>query len=255
MKFRRKGPLPQSAVFLLSFILFAIATVKGMFIIDKGIEPYIMSYAKTKAEQIALEAVHDAVARKVADELDIRELIVLHNVEGTNNVSYSFDPKQYNTVLAEATHLVQAHLRLLEEGRLEELQHLKELDDYDYLKNREDRKEQGVVTWVPLGIATRTAILSNLGPRIPVRLEMIGNVAAEIRTEVERVAINNAYIEFFIDLRVKVNVIIPSRTDDIVIKKSIKLGDLFIPGEVPNFYNGSGSGNTLVPVIPNSDVR
>lgn len=243
-KFRRKkGPLPPKTVFLLSFIIFIIFTFQGLWLLNKGIEPNILSWAKTKSEQIALVAVNDAVSKKIASQLDIKKLIVLHHQEGTDKVSYSFDPKEYNNILSQATRRIQRHLDLLQEGNMYELENLNLPDDIEIVRDENEvRKEQGVIYWVPLGVATRNALLSNLGPQVPVRVQFIGNVATEIRTEVKTLGINSYYLELYIDIGMTLNVIIPSQSEDIVVNNAIKIGDLFIEGEVPQFYNNGGGG-------------
>jgi sporulation protein YunB len=250
---RRRGPFLPRTIFLLTLLIFVGFTIQGLWMINKGIEPTIMSYAKTKSSQLAKEAINDAISKRLANEIDINKLIVSHEREGSEKVSYSFDPSEYNSLITQVHMRVERHLELLENGNLNEMEDLKLPDDVEIERDEEElQKEQGVVLWVPLGLATRNALLSNLGPKVPVRLEIIGEVASEIRTKMEKVGINNTYIEMFIDLNVQLNVIIPSATDNIVVTNSIKIGDLFIEGTVPDFYIGDGGSGTMIPVVPNS---
>nr|WP_302053256.1 sporulation protein YunB [Bacillus sp. FJAT-29790] len=236
--------MPFKYVFLITFIIFNIFTVISLIIINKNLEPSLMSIAVTKSRQLAAQAINDAISKKISDSIDINELIVKH--ENAGETSYSFNPN-YNKVISEATIWVQKYLDYVEAGEIEELEKFKEGKE---VKEADPRKTNGVVYQIPLGMATNMTLLSNLGPQIPVKLEFLGAVTSNVETKIVPTGINNTYLELYINMTVRMNVIIPLKKEPIEISNSVKVGDLFLPGEVPQYYNGGGQQNFTPSFIP-----
>lgn len=250
-KFFRKGPLPFRYVFVISFIIFIFTTVQGLWIVNKGIEPSLISIAETKTRQVAAQAINDAISKKIADGIDVENLIIVHGNDSEKVPSYSFNSQVYNRLISEATERVQTYLDYVEAGDLDKLETFKNDIDIDY---EGTENQQGIVYSIPLGMATNNVLLSNFGPRIPVRFEMIGDVVSNIDTKVKETGINNTYLEVYINIKVEMNVIIPFSTKNTEVSNSVKIGDLFIQGDVPYYYNGdNGNGGNPSIVLPKPD--
>ncbi|RBW71277.1 sporulation protein YunB [Bacillus taeanensis] len=243
---RRRGPLPFRHVFVLSFFIFAVLTVQGLWIVEKGIEPTLMRYAETKTRQIAEKAINDAISKKVVSEdMDMSELIITHRIEGSDQVGFSFNQQVNNRILSEATNRVQKHLDLIEEGNLDELKAFLESEDLE-LEFEETESGTGLIYWIPLGAATNNALLSNLGPLVPIRFQFIGDVQSGMETKATSVGINNTYLEVLLNLSVDVNLVLPFSTKTAPISTTVRVGDLFLPGKVPDVYY-QGQGGTAPP--------
>lgn len=240
-KIRRRGALPFKYVLLLSFIFFLLSTAIGLWIVNKNITPSIMAVANTRARQFASDAITEAISIKIADNVDINQLIVTHNTNG--DVSYSFNPKIYNRVIAESTKSVEQYLNDVESGNLSKLSTFKSTYS-DLYKNGGN----GVIYKIPLGAATNIALFADMGPKIPVRYEILGDVTSDIKTEVKNTGINNTFLEINLVINVKMNVIIPYLTKETDLTKVIKIGDLFIQGNVPQYFNQSGNNNMPITV-------
>ncbi|WP_083465499.1 sporulation protein YunB [Thalassobacillus sp. C254] len=82
-------------------------------------------------------------------------------------------------------------------------------------------------------------MLANFGPKVPVKFTTIGDVRSEIRTDVTHTGINNTLIEVYIYIVANVRVVIPFATDTATVENNIMLSDIFVQGEIPDFYGGS----------------
>ncbi|WP_316570257.1 sporulation protein YunB [Neobacillus sp. YIM B06451] len=241
--YRRRGPLPLSHVLLITFIVFVLVTYQSLNIINKQIEPRLIKIAETKAREFASQAVNKSIAQYVVENVDVEELIIVHN--NSNEVGYSFNPKVYTRVISEITTRIQRYLNLLESGNIEELEAFKEFN------SGESKKQQGLIYEIPIGMATDNTLFSNLGPKVPVRFEIIGDVTANIETKIRETGINNTYLEIYVKTHVQMGVIIPLIGKEIEVTNSIMIGDLFLPGKVPQYYNGGGGngGNEVNPIV------
>ncbi len=249
----KRGPLPLKYVFLISFIFFNIFTVFSLVIINRELEPSLKGIAETKARQIASQAINDAISKKITEGIDMNQLIIVHEYSD-GQLTFSNNPQIYNRVISEATMRVQRYLDFVEEGNLDQLESFKNDININY---EESKKQRGIVYEVPLGMATGATLFSNLGPKIPVRFEILGDVISDVETKIMETGINNTYLEIYVTVNVKMNVIIPLIDEPIEITNAVKIGDLFVTGKVPTYYhgggNGSGSGGLSPVFIPTEE--
>ncbi|WP_053365219.1 sporulation protein YunB [Bacillus sp. FJAT-27245] len=245
--YRRRGPLPLRYVLLISLVAFVFVTYQSLTIINKQIEPRLIKIAETKAREFASQAVNKAISQYVLDNIEVKEIIVVHNNSG--EIGYSFNQRVYTQVISDITTRIQQYLNLLESGKIEELEAFKEFNASD------SKKHQGLIYEIPIGMATNNSLFSNLGPKVPVRFEILGDVTANIETKIRETGINNTYLEIYAKTHVQMSVIIPLIKKEINVSNSILIGDLFLPGKVPQYYNGGGRGGSDVNpiVIPDGD--
>lgn len=245
-----KGPLPLKVVVLISFILFILLTVISLIIINNRIEPILMDIAETRAKQFSAEAINDAIAKEISQDIDIHELIIKHG-DG-ENAPYSFNQQVVNKVMTQTNKMVQEYLDLVESGKLEEIEAFKNDTYIDY---EASHRENGIIYRIPLGMATGMTLFSNLGPKVPIKFELLGHSMSNVETKIIESGINNTMLEVYVKVKVEMRVIIPLVERVIVMDNAVKVGDLFYPGKVPLYFNGGGSGqNPVNPiVIPNEE--
>lgn len=229
----RKGPLPFRYVFLLTFVFFTFSTATGLWMVNKGLKPTLMSYAESQTRKIATLVISNAINKKIANDMNIEDIIeTVPNQDGMSKLNAEIVTR----VKAETTHLVQKNLKQAESGDLSELELL---TDVEFEKDG-STDEEGIVYYVPLGQATNNALLGNLGPKIPVRFTAIGDVRSDVMTKIKDFGINNAYLQVYIHLTVNVQIIIPFATKVATITENVPVGMFIIRGNVPQYYNNGG---------------
>jgi sporulation protein YunB len=247
VKFRgrlpRRGPLPFRYVFLLTFVFFTFSTVSGLWVINKGIEPTLMSYAETQTKKIATLVINKAEYKAKAGGMDIKDIIeyVQDDEEG---VIVRLNTEIIRSVMKETQRLVHLNLKEAEKGNFEFLENDSDID----IDIKESKKNKGIVYEIPLGQATNNALLGNLGPKIPVRFNAVGEVEVDVKPELKPFGINNAWVAVYIEVKVDVQIIVPFATKITTVTQDIPVAMGTIPGKVPQFYNG-GSGSEIGPSI------
>lgn len=228
-------------------------TVQGLWLVEKGIRPTLVDIAKIETQRIGTLAINEAISKRILENTDMDELIEIQKDNNGKIISVGFNPVIYNKVLQLTTQRVQSYLNDIAKGKIKDLAIP---DDIDVEQNGEPRFENGIIHMIPLGQATNNALLAHLGPKVPVRLTAIGEVQSQLSESIIPVGINNTYIRVSVDITVDVKVVIPFATDTEVVQTSIPVGMLFVPGEVPDFYNGGGTGEMPMPAIINeSDIK
>jgi sporulation protein YunB len=237
-RMRRSGPLPFRYVFLLTFVFFILSTAISIWIINKGIEPTLMDIAEKETKRIANLIIDSSVDQQILKgDIDVNNLIKVEKDESGKISSVDFDAAVVQQVLAKTNDSVQKSLRAAMKGNLHELEFSGE-----EIKTKEP-KEKGIIYYIPLGQATNNTLLGNLGPRIPVRFYIIGNVSSDVKETIQPFGINNALVKVFIQIEVNVQVVIPFATKTATVSSNIPIAMQVISGEVPNFYNNGGNIN------------
>jgi len=199
-----------------------------------------MDIANLETQKIATSTINYSL-RNTIKNIDMDELIEFEKDDDGSISSVGFDSNTYNNVVFESVSNAQHFLKLMEEGRLDEIDVLDVSKDDRY-------DESGIIYTIPLGAVTKNAFFAQLGPKIPVRFTAIGDVDVDLNESIERVGINNTWIRVSLDLEVQVEIIIPYQTKMEKVTTTIPVGLLFVPGEVPQFY-GEGQENSVIPGI------
>ena len=201
-------------------------------LIGKKITPILMTYAEKKAKSIATIMITEAVNNNVFKDMSKDDLFIETKDSDGNIVSTDFNPVVVNTVLNKITIYVQNYLEQLESGGIDELELSSTiLSSYDL-----EKLKKGIIYEIPSGIVFNNSLISNLGPKIPVRINLNGDVVTDIKTEVESYGINNALIKVSVNIKVYMQVIIPFKTKEIVVEANIPVVMKLVEGSVPSYY-------------------
>lgn len=198
-----------------------------------------MIYAEKKSKTIANSIITQAVNNEILSDIDKNNLFVEVKDKNGNIISTNFDPLVVNKILNKVSSYVELYLEELETGKVEELKLSRKLKKTYGLKNT----RKGIVYDIPSGVVFNNALLSNLGPKVPVKINLNGDVITNINTEVKDYGINNALIKVNINVKVYMQVIIPFNTKEIVVNSDIPIVMRIIKGEVPNYYYPLGGKN------------
>mgnify|MGYP000067100612 CR=1 FL=1 len=168
-------------------------------------------------------------------------LEVIDEIKG-EIVLIDFNSKNTSKILSTITSLIELNLRAIEEGKIDMLElPLNSLDAYDM-----DLLDKGIITYIPFGMVTGSSLLYNLGPKIPVKLSLVGDVVTGFSTDVTEYGINNALIKLMIDVKVDTRVILPIISEEINIDASIPIAMKVVQGKIPDYYmNGFSSKSNI----------
>lgn len=245
MKFRRKRKRNLSNRFTILIVSLGLALFLSIYIINARLMPTYLQYAEVQTNKIASHVVGKAINSRTTNVLDVNEIIV-NLPQGTSDmVTTKFNTEIINRVRAETMELVQMYLEQAEQG---DLSNLPNLDYVEYDVNKLDDGD-GIVFFVPLGQAVNIPLLGNLGPKIPIRFHVIGNVQSNVQTKITEFGINNAYVEVSIYLVVNVQIIVPFASKSATVEQHIPVAIGLIQGSVPHIYTNGGDAGAIQPSI------
>jgi len=236
---------------MISFVIVCILVFLSIWIIDKGIKPTLIEIADRKTTEFATRAINSAV--KFAEEYSFESIANLTKDDSGKISMVGYDQTVVNKINRAATDRVEEFFHSMNRGEPPDYEDpLDEPEVYgDTVDELVDRDP--TVVEIPIGQATGNTVLANLGPKIPVNLELVGSVQTDIIEEREEVGINGVVITLYVFVEADVQIVIPFSTELKNVSTKIMIDKHLVMGEVPEFYGGSGNNPSIS--VPKKDLQ
>ena len=174
-----------------------------------------MKYAKNESKKIGIEIISKDVSSNIVKLLDSNSIYEIEKDNNGNIESIDYNPKIVNEVLSLASKISTDNFKKVE------------------------KKKDGVITKLPFGLITNNIFLENLGPNIPVRILLDGNVLSSLKTDVREYGINSALIQISVRIEANIDIIIPFRKKNIKIVNDIPISIKIIEGNVSSLLSNN----------------
>lgn len=232
---QRKPKKSRRAINWLRLIIPTIFVAVAVFFytVNKQLTPIYTEYAEIQTKKIASHVISQAINARSTSVYDVNEVIENVPDETSDTVTTKFNAEIISQVMSEMHQLVEEHLERAEGG---DLNMLPPLSDLEYNPDMM-AKEQGIVFFVPLGQAANIPLMGNLGPKIPIRFHVVGEVHVDVETDITEFGINNAYVEVNLIVSVNVQIIVPLATSRSTVEQRMPVAMGLIRGKVPQIYS------------------
>ena len=213
--------------FLKLFIIIICIVVISIFFLSLfsyKVMPIYMSYQESELKRLLTTVINKSVSEELGKEFLNDELFIIKNDNSSNMTMVDFDPVILNRIISSIADIVYNNVKLISEKDKEAL------EKYNVSDN---------VFYIPSGVVFNSPFLNNLGPRIPVNMELISSVNPSVDTKVTEYGINNSLVEVFINVNASVKMILPMASKELEIKVVVPLAVKLIQGMVPDYYLGS----------------
>lgn len=239
--FEKKSSKWNLIIFI--FILLIVSLILTFRFINKKITPILMEYAELQVGRMATQVIRQAVSTEVTDKISIDDLFLITRDSNGNIKTIDLNPIHVNRVTGLVTEKVSDYLTKVEIGEIDNLNLSAELFDSKKVK-------KGIIFEIPSGIIFKNPILTNIGPKIPVKLNLIGDIATDVKTKITNYGINNALIEVLVYVEVTEQVILPFASKRVTVEMNVPIALKLIQGNVPNYYfNGNTTdANLSIPI-------
>jgi len=243
-KFRRynKRRINKLNVFIITIIVVVFSVVFLLDYIDKTLTPKLTIYAETEMQKFARLIANQTVVKEINDSISTDDLFVINK---NNDIiqTIDFNPIAVNRLLSIITSSIEEDFRSIASGNYETIG----LDSNVLIDYNDDALKRGIVFYIPSGIIFNNVLLLNLGPKIPVRFSLDGNIGSNIKTTITNYGINSALVEANAIVEINMRIILPFISTYTTVNVNMPIIIKLINGTVPNYYfNGiSGTSNTL----------
>ena len=226
--FKRKKFLSLFIIFFLIFIASILIIIK----FDKVFSKKMIVFCEAQINKISKNIINEAINDTISSGFNPENLIIIHRNALGKIESMNIDTKKTNILLAEINSKIKSHFINLELGK----NNIIEFDKNLITNTRRTFKGNGIVFEVPVGVLTNQTILSNIGPRIPIRIVLSGDLESEVNTKVENYGINNVLLKLYIKVKINEQVILPISSKVIYVETNILILTRMIQGDIPNYY-------------------
>ena len=233
MHLKKRKRISQKSVFLFVIVIIVICVIKSIDFINEKINPILIKYAELEVNKFSNIIINNAVNDMIDNRIANQDLFTIVVSDDGYIQTIDFNSGIINELLNVITKNIQINLRNLENGKLEKLDIEEAIDAADQRK----KIKKGIIAEIPTGVIFNNSILSNLGPKIPIRLHYFGNINSNITTKVTQYGINNALIEIGIHIEVNAQIVLPHLIKKIKINSDMPIAIKMIQGKVPEFYD------------------
>jgi len=221
---RWRHPLSRTKAFFIALVIFFALMIQFFVLIEKRLEPTLLILASQKAEQLAKQAITDAVTKRITQQgIDFNEVVRMEKDKDGRIQAVDFNFKEYSRIVGETTSRVQNRLKEFEEEKV-------------------DRT-------IPLGLATGSSFLAQLGPELPITFVPIGSVKTRLETELKEAGINMVLATVYIFVEVDLRIVIPFATEQKTVTTKIPITHSLIIGDVPQYLYNNPDGKPDVPRV------
>lgn len=199
----------------------------------QSLNTYMEPRLQAIAKQNVIFAINNITQAVLSDlEYDPNTLIQVDKNKDGAILSIQYDSYTLNQILYTALNTIEKNLEESDDGKL-------------YPDGEEIFFKNGAVYECPIGYLTKIPFLSNVGPRIPIRLKMLNDVTGEIKVDSQPYGINNTLIKAYMKISVKTEVITVISTSEMETQTEIPIILQVVHGKVPevlpygtaSFYN------------------
>ena len=216
---RRKRHLK---IWILIFLVVLIAVVYA--VIDNAIRPTILSLSEARLRAIAVKAMNEAVRETIGNDISYSDLINIQKDDQGKIVLVNANTVLMNNLAASTA--ITAQDKILGIG------------------------EQGIK--IPLGTVIGGQILSGRGPTVEVRVEPVGSVTTDFKTEFEDAGINQTRQKIFIVLNATVRILVGNTAQTVEISSQVLISETIIIGDVPQSYVDVANTDDMLNLLPDS---
>lgn len=206
MKLKKKKSLKKK-IFLI-FILIFISSILLIYYISNKVMPTIIITSKNIVKETGMKIISENVSDKIIDILDKEELFNIDKDNNGNIESIDYNTKVVNEILKEVSNV-----------------------SYNNFKKYEKERD-GVVSYIPIFSGSKNIFFSNLGPKVPIKLILDGNVITSLETNVKEYGYNSALIEISVRIEANTEVILPFKTTNEKIVNIVPVSIKIVEGNV-----------------------
>lgn len=218
-------------------MLILISTCVNIFVINYKTKDKVYDYSYMIASKITKYIVNNAYVREKVNYFagDIYD-IVKDDTNEIKNIIY--DSGIINNLINSITDRVYNMFNMLEYGDMSRL------NIRENILTTDVSDKDGIVIEVPSGILFNNYLLSNLGPKIPVKLSLTGEFESFVSTDVIEYGINNAMVTIYINIKVNEQITMPFINKKVIVENKIPIFMSLVNGTIPNYYIGGFSKNS-----------
>ena len=178
--------------------------------------PVIKAISVSKAKVISTEAVNEAILLELSENKEAyNQIVKLEKLENGELTAILSDMEKVNKLKSRVGMIIQ-----------------------NKFLSRKDRKIS-----VALGTLSGIEMFNGLGPSVPMKISVSGNVSTDFKTSFSGAGINQTIYQIYLYIRTRICVMVPGCSCCEDFESSFLVSEIVVLGNVPKVYSSQGNLN------------
>lgn len=209
-KFGNMEPKKTRKVFKFSTIV--IVMIVSFSTILNSTRPILDTLFKDKAKSVATIICNEE-STKIITNYQYEDLITIHRDKDNNITMIQSNITPINYIISDVGEKIQKRINETEKEKIH----------------------------INLGSFLGSKLLSGIGPNIPIKISLVGNVETDLRSEFKAEGINQTIHRIYLQVDCKINILTPYQVTQESISNQVLIAENIIVGKIPEaFYNLQG---------------
>lgn len=212
----RKHKKSKIEIYLIIIVLITFILIRKY---NNLLSDKITDIAENKIEEVTNLYVKKDI---VPQNIDIEELIKVYQNDAGEILSVDINSNYANKIMIDVITKIQNNIFMMD------------FDD-ELLKKKNDN----IYLNIPLFMAYKGTLLSNIGPKVPIKLSFYEHAFGNIEVELIDYGINNCLLKIYLSVSLEQRIYIPYDSEKNYKNFDLLIGTKMITGRVPSIYGGS----------------
>ncbi|WP_255433422.1 hypothetical protein [Brevibacillus sp. LEMMJ03] len=105
---RWKNPLSRTKAFFIALVIFFVMLIQFLVFVENRLKPTLLILASQKAEQLAKQAITDAVTKRITQQgVDFNQIVKIEKDNEGRIQAYQFNFKEYSRIVGDSTFTIE----------------------------------------------------------------------------------------------------------------------------------------------------
>ena len=226
LKIRKNYKMSRILFIVISLIFFL--TLNLIIIYYKKVSPKIINLAEVKLQKFTESFLSNNIGYDILNDENIDNILVINKNEEGEILYVDYNLDQAYLALDVVTNEIYELIRNLEQGKFSDI------------KDSEiEASKNGLILKMPLFISSNYPLLANLGPKIYTKINFVGSILTNIKSQITDYGMNNALVELYVTIKINEELITPVTNEVLETEYDVLIASKVINGRVPAYYGGA----------------
>lgn len=197
-------------------LLFLLALLGVSLFLHFKFRPVIKAISVSKAKVISTEAVNEAILQELSENKEAyNQIVKLEKLENGELTAILSDMEKVNKLKSRVGMIIQNKFLSLKDRKIS----------------------------VALGTLSGIEMFNGLGPSVPMKISVSGNVSTDFKTSFSGAGINQTIYQIYLYIRTRICVMVPGCSCCEDFESSFLVSEIVVLGNVPKVYSSQGNLN------------
>lgn len=197
-------------------LLFLLVLLGVSLFLHFKFRPVIKAISVSKAKVISTEAVNEAILQELSENKEAyNQIVKLEKLENGELTAILSDMEKVNKLKSRVGMIIQNKFLSLKDRRIS----------------------------VALGTLSGIEMFNGLGPSVPMKISVSGNVSTDFKTSFSGAGINQTIYQIYLYIRTRICVMVPGCSCCEDFESSFLVSEIVVLGNVPKVYSSQGNLN------------